>query len=153
MKNNHFVGIADWLGLVIKDFPMIENKNSAASVQPQRSFSLRSILTAVMFLFLPPLLLFGAAGTINWPMGWVYIALTLGGVILSRVLVTRIHPDLLSERATSRDAANVPTWDKKIAPLISTVIPMVTHVGCRTGQAFWLDAADGHLVHSGEERC
>ena len=72
---------------------MIENQNSAASVQPQRSYSLWSILTAVMFLFLPPLLLFGAAGTINWPMGWVYIALTLGGVILSRVLVTRIHPD------------------------------------------------------------
>lgn len=57
-------------------------------------------------------------------MGWAYIFITLGGVILSRILVARVHPDLLTERAASMDATDVPSWDRKLVPFVSTYIPL-----------------------------
>lgn len=90
-----------------------------------RSTNPRKIFSILIYLFLPPILLFGGAGTLHWGMGWLYIALTLGSTILSRVLVARVHPDLLVERSASMEAKDVPAWDKKLVPLISTFVPML----------------------------
>lgn len=90
-----------------------------------RKVSARTIISLAIYLFLPPALLFGGAGTFKWAMAWVYIGLTVGGLILSRILVARVHPDLLTERSASMEAKDVPAWDKKLVPFISTTIPML----------------------------
>lgn len=93
-------------------------KNQLRNVKPQ------TVIRVLIYLFLPPILLFGGAGTLKWGMGWVYLILTMGGVILSRILVARVHPDLLAERAASLEAEGVPAWDKKLVPMVSTVTPL-----------------------------
>lgn len=85
----------------------------------------RAVISLAVYLFMPPVLLFGGAGTCNWAMAWIYIILTMGSVILSRVLVARVHPDLLAERSASMEAKDVPAWDKKLVPLISTIVPLL----------------------------
>lgn len=90
-----------------------------------RKVSPRTIISLVIYLFLPPVLLFGGAGTFKWAMAWAYIVLTMGGVILSRILVARVHPDLLAERSASMEAKDVPAWDRLLVPFISTIIPLL----------------------------
>src|SRR5574340_378074 len=90
-----------------------------------RKVSPRTIISLVMYLFLPPALLFGGAGTFKWAMAWAYIVLTMGGVILSRILVARVHPDLLAERSASMEANDVPAWDRRLVPFISTITPLL----------------------------
>lgn len=104
---------------------MSATQNTSSAREAIRKASPRSIISLVIYLFLPPALLFGGAGTIKWAMAWVYIVLTVGGAILSRILVARVHPDLLAERSASMDANDVPAWDRKLVPLISTIIPLL----------------------------
>jgi protein-S-isoprenylcysteine O-methyltransferase Ste14 len=104
---------------------MKEKQKSTFAVNPARRMSPGALLRASVYLLLPPILLFGGAGTLNWSMGWLYLIITIGGVILSRILVYRVHPDLLAERATSMEAENVPNWDRKLAPIVATWVPMI----------------------------
>lgn len=104
---------------------MSENQSAQSPVKLAHTASPRTVISLLIFLFLPPILLFGAAGTIKWGMGWLYIILTIGGVILSRILVARVHPDLLTERSSSMEAKDVPAWDRKLVPLISTIVPLL----------------------------
>lgn len=103
---------------------MQENQSENSSQKSRPRVGARTIISALIYLFVPPILLFGGAGRLKWPMGWVYIVLTLGAVILSRVLVARVHPDLLSERRDSMEAKDVPAWDRKLVPFVSTYVPL-----------------------------
>jgi len=103
---------------------MDEKLNTSPTLNPRSELSIRTFLRAAAYLLLPPILLFGGAGTLNWPIGWAYLILTVGGVVLSRILVARVHPDLMAERAKSMESKDVPGWDRKLAPIISTWVPM-----------------------------
>jgi protein-S-isoprenylcysteine O-methyltransferase Ste14 len=61
--------------------------------------------------------LFGAAGRLDWVMGWVYVALAIIFTLASRLVVLRISPELLAERARSLEAKDVKSWDRRIMPL------------------------------------
>src|SRR5262245_10722987 len=58
--------------------------------------------------------LFGIAGRVDWPAAWFIIVLFSGNLILSGWWLLRHDPELLEERLTT--AANVPRWDRLIAP-------------------------------------
>jgi hypothetical protein len=49
-------------------------------------------------------------------MGWALIGILIAATLLCRLLVFRVHPDLLNERASSLDAENAKPWDKVLAP-------------------------------------
>jgi len=100
---------------------------SGLSQQPtaRRTFSFQTVIRVIVYLFLPPILLFYSAGTLKWGMAWAYLAITMGSVILSRVLVARAHPDLLKERSSSLEVKDVLSWDRRLVPFISTIIPML----------------------------
>lgn len=112
----------------------------------ERPVFLRTAIRVVVYLFLPPALLFGGAGTLRWGMAWVYLAITFGGVILSRVLVARVHPDLLKERASSMEAGGVPTWDRKLVPFITTIIPTLMMLTAGLEKRFSLATPDAVIL-------
>lgn len=59
--------------------------------------SWRGYAGMAVYLLVMPASLFLAAGTIAWPMGWLYIGLLIAVTFLSRLVAWRRHPDLLAE--------------------------------------------------------
>ena len=58
------------------------------------------------------LVLFGAAGTLAWTAGWVFLILFFGFVIALSAWLARFNPGLLEERMTGIGKADQKTWDK-----------------------------------------
>ena len=58
------------------------------------------------------LALFGAAGTVAWAAGWVYMALMFGFVAAISAWLARHDPALLTERMTGIGKADQKAWDK-----------------------------------------
>lgn len=71
------------------------------------------------------LLLFGCAGTFDWPMGWLYLALVTGAVVASRVAVAVRHPDMLKERAQFASVEGVQHGDRTIVLLLGVLGPIL----------------------------
>ncbi len=59
------------------------------------------------------IILFAAAGRLDWWEAWVYLAIYLGGVLFNGIYSIRHNPEMLNERG--RMSANTKTWDKWIA--------------------------------------
>jgi len=78
----------------------------------------RAVIGFLALLMAAAALLFGAAGTAAWPMGWAYVTLLLVGTVGSRVLVARKNPELLEERARGLRAEGTRGWDRWLAPLV-----------------------------------
>jgi protein-S-isoprenylcysteine O-methyltransferase Ste14 len=79
---------------------------------------------------------FIGAGTLAWPMAWVYIGLTMVGSIAGRALMLRAHPELAAERSGFVNNAGTKGWDRIIAPLV-ILGPIV--IGLVAGLEFRLD--------------
>ncbi len=121
----------------------------------------RTLITAgIRFLLMLVILcgvLFLAAGTLAWPMGWVYVALTLCATLASRLLVLRRQPDLLRERAGYAAKQDAKPWDKWLVQCVALIGPMVTQVVAGLNYRFgwppalplWLALAGLALVVAG----
>jgi protein-S-isoprenylcysteine O-methyltransferase Ste14 len=83
-----------------------------------------AVIRFALVILLQPLILFGAAGTIDWPLGWIYLGLFIFLSLGSRVLVQRKNPDLIAERAGSLDRADVSPVDKALVGLIAIFGPL-----------------------------
>ena len=83
-------------------------------------FYVQLAIVALMF----PVLLFLAAGRLDWGMGWVYVVLVAGSTVLSRTLMVRRNPDLLAERAGALSREDTKPWDKIIVPIVE-ISPLV----------------------------
>ena len=85
-------------------------------------------LTLVLrFVFLGafgPVVLFIAAGTLNWTMGWVFAAFSFSYTLLSRMLILRKNPSLIAERADSLKKDNVEPWDRTLVPILGIFLPI-----------------------------
>jgi protein-S-isoprenylcysteine O-methyltransferase Ste14 len=89
---------------------------------------MRGAMRFILLLLFLCVTLFLAAGTFTWPMGWVYVALTLLTILVSRLLALRAHPDLLVERMQAEDKADAKAWDKRLVPLIAIYLPLVMQI-------------------------
>lgn len=96
------------------------------AAKPAERISLKAILRFALILLLLPLLLFGAAGSLNWPMGWTYVGIYFISVFISRIIVMIKFPELLSERAQFVQAEGAKDWDRVLAPLIALLGPLIT---------------------------
>ena len=53
----------------------------------QKRQFIRALVVFALFLLAVPALLFLSAGTLDWPMAWVYAGLLLGSSLISRLIV------------------------------------------------------------------
>ncbi|MGB7537014.1 MAG: isoprenylcysteine carboxylmethyltransferase family protein [Anaerolineales bacterium] len=83
-----------------------------------------AVIRFALVVLLQPAILFGAAGRLDWWMGWIYMGLFLFVSLGSRVLLQRKNPDLIAERASSMDRGDVSPVDKAIVSLIAIFGPM-----------------------------
>jgi len=63
--------------------------------------------------------LFLTAGTLAWPTGWVYVAISFVFGIGLTAWLARYDPELLAERLTGLRKADRKKWDKVFVPIIS----------------------------------
>jgi len=96
------------------------NKHSPASAPIQ----IRSIVVFAIYMLMLPAVIFLAAGTLRWSMGWVYYGLTVAAVLVSRAIVALVHPDLLAERGQSLRAEDVKSWDRLLSLLVGLLVPL-----------------------------
>lgn len=92
--------------------------------QTTQSVGWKAVLRFAIFVLLTPLVLFGSAGRLDWMMGWVYVGLVIIFALASRLVVLRISPDLLAERARSLEATDAKAWDKRLVPLVALFGPL-----------------------------
>lgn len=101
---------------------MKENKNNSSE-----GFGWKAVSRFVLYLLLLPMVLFIAAGTLHWTMGWIYVSISIAFTGISRILVYRRNPDMLKERARSFKAADVREWDRIILLLGIVVGPLILY--------------------------
>lgn len=87
-----------------------------------------SAAAAVVIAFLPPIILFAAAGRLDWGMAWAYLAVVYLTSIGSRVLMYRIAPDMVAERSRAFDFKNASGWDKLFLPLALILAPLLLNL-------------------------
>ena len=87
----------------------------------------RLIMQLVLVLVVMPLLPMLISGRWNWWEAWTYAAISFFGFILSRVLASRRHPDLLAERSRSMGKEDAKSWDKVLAPAMAlgSIVPLI----------------------------
>lgn len=61
-------------------------------------------------------ILFISSGRLDWWMAWVYLGIFVAGVIANAVILMRINPELIAERARGWEG-DTRVWDKVLASL------------------------------------
>jgi protein-S-isoprenylcysteine O-methyltransferase Ste14 len=98
--------------------------------QPKGAFEVikavgwKAWLRFIAFVLLLPMVLFIAAGRLNWVWAWVYVGIVVSFTLISRIAVMRTNPDLLAERAQSLDREDVRGWDRLILFFLLLVGPL-----------------------------
>jgi protein-S-isoprenylcysteine O-methyltransferase Ste14 len=121
---------------------------AAESHDPSRArirLGWRAIVGFFAYASFSAVALFAAAGTLRWPMAWLYVGLSLAVTLVSRLIVLRINPDLLEERGRFTKGEGVEGWDRWLMPLVGLVGPislaMVAGLDHRLGWSRALPAA------------
>lgn len=100
------------------------DKSPPTKADADGSFGWRVIVRALLLLFLP-LVLFVAAGRLDWWQAWAVVIAAIFFALLSRLILWRQDPALLSERAQYTRHEDVPGWDRVLLPLISLAGPLL----------------------------
>ena len=75
---------------------------------------MRSVIRLILGLLLYPGLLFGPAGTLAWPEGWVFLAIHGGLTWWLMLWLKRHDPALLAERLKGMIQPGQPLWDRAL---------------------------------------
>jgi protein-S-isoprenylcysteine O-methyltransferase Ste14 len=68
------------------------------------------------------LILFVSAGSLDWPMGWAYVAVFFAFDVATALALIPRHPGLLIERSTIQEGGK--SWDSVILKLATGYLPM-----------------------------
>jgi protein-S-isoprenylcysteine O-methyltransferase Ste14 len=79
-------------------------------------------------VLLPLVILFLAAGRLDWWEAWVMAVVFAVTTILSRALLILKHPDLAVERSKWTESTDTYTWDKKLMPIIAIYGPLMVYI-------------------------
>jgi protein-S-isoprenylcysteine O-methyltransferase Ste14 len=88
----------------------------------------KQLLRFLIFALSTPAILFLAAGRWNWVMGWVYVGILAGTTVVSRILMARTSPELITERAQSLDREDVSGWDRAIVIFLAMFGPLAVWI-------------------------
>ena len=85
-------------------------------------------------LVLQAVLLFGGAGTFNWPWAWVYFGISLATVAINGAIMFRTSPELIAERGRPKEMQG---WDKFVSGIggaaMYLALPLVAGLDRRFG--------------------
>jgi protein-S-isoprenylcysteine O-methyltransferase Ste14 len=84
------------------------------------------IFRTALFVFGVPALVLLIAGTIRWWQFWADWVVVVLGSVVGRLILARIHPDLIRERASYDSKADVKPWDRVLMPLVALILPSLT---------------------------
>lgn len=90
--------------------------------------SWKIVVRMLVLIALLCIVLFAAAGTLAWPMAWVYVVITVVMTAGSRLLLLRRSPDLVAERAESTEKHDAKPWDRVLMPVVAIYGPLLTLV-------------------------
>ena len=102
-----------------------QQNQSQAKLDDEQGINLRAIIMFILFALLLPMVMFLTAGTFNWTMAWVYLAIHVIFTIGGRVVAWRKNPGLLRERARSLDAEDAKPWDRLLDVVGGLLGPLV----------------------------
>jgi protein-S-isoprenylcysteine O-methyltransferase Ste14 len=104
-----------------------------------RGIAARSAQIGLMFLIIA-IVLFGAAGRLDWMWGWLYLGIYLAGTLVNAGFLLRRDPELVAERG---QPGEMPSWDKVLGGLWSlaqfVLLPLVAGLDVRFA---WTDPVD-----------
>lgn len=78
----------------------------------------RAIIQMLFVVVIAPFLPMILSGDWSWWQGWAYAVTSILAFLVSRLIVMRVHPDLIQERVRFLQARDTKTWDKVLAPLL-----------------------------------
>ena len=96
---------------------------SASSSPTHIQLTPKVIVGFLVYLLLTPAALLLIGGDLRWTMAWVYIFITLAGVIGSRLLALKKNPEMLAERSRFTQAEGTPAWDRVLVPVVALIGP------------------------------
>ena len=85
----------------------------------------RMVVRFLVYVVFLPLVLFIAAGTVDWVMAWIYVAIHIVFTLLSRFMVYRTNPETLVERARSTQAEDAAGGDRAMVLIVGLLGPLV----------------------------
>lgn len=94
----------------------------------------RGFVSLVVTIAVMALLLFGSAGTLDWPLGWWFILAFVVCVLIAMAVIWRANPELFTAR--SRVQPGTKTWDYIFLVLVMggfIVMPLVAGLDFRFG--------------------
>ena len=114
----------------------MNEERAVAMDQATRSTVVRGTVRVLAFSLLLPVTLFGAAGRLDWGMGWLFVGLLFAVTLGTRLLLLHSAPDLVVERSSSFDRADMKPFDRVLAPLLVLVCPLATWIVAGLQQRF-----------------
>jgi protein-S-isoprenylcysteine O-methyltransferase Ste14 len=96
----------------------------------RRILTARTIIGFLVYSLMTPALLFLAAGTVDWPMAWVYSVIIVTVAVANRVLLLLKQPDLAAERGKFTQAEGAKEWDRVLVPVVALILPMIELIVC-----------------------
>lgn len=78
-------------------------------------------LTLGAMLMAQAICLFGGAGTVRWPAGWIYILFFFACIVAVTWALAKNNPALLAERMKGMNQPGQPLWDKILAGSLQVV--------------------------------
>lgn len=103
------------------------NTPMAHNVRPGKStpaVDWKVVARFAIIALLIPLVLFLAAGRVDWWQAWIYTILTVAVSLVSRYILFLKNPELIAERARFTQSEGMKDWDKRIVVLIAIVGPL-----------------------------
>lgn len=105
--------------------------SSAMDPKPVQTLTTRQWIRLIMTYLFIPFVLLAFGGDFVWWEAWAYSLLIFLAGIGGRIWADKRHPDLLVERASSADSADIKPWDRVLAPLmaVSMSFPLMIVAG------------------------
>src|SRR3954463_58423 len=100
----------------------------------QNAAVLQSLVSLAVTLVIMGVLLFWPAGTLDWPLGWWFVAAFLVAILISLVVLWRLNPEIFVAR--SRVQPGTKAWDYIFLALILggfVLVPAVAGFDFRFG--------------------
>lgn len=79
---------------------------------------MKSLILAIIFIAVLPLLPIFIAGDWGWWEVWLYAGISVVSFIVSRIIAGKKNPGLLAERGKYTDHEDTQPWDKILSPLV-----------------------------------
>lgn len=86
--------------------------------ETEKNLTWRIIVQLVIVVIIAPFIPMIISSQWGWWQAWAYAVASILAFVISRLIVNRVHPDLIKERSRFMQAKDTKPWDKILAPLL-----------------------------------